>query len=118
VCAGLAFYAVDALQRDMLRAEENRERKRHILSNASAAPTTARGMSYTLQTLQSVTVIVFTNSLVTFGMEMMSPSSAASKSKSVAGIASSLGTVVAGLIVAKTIIQVVEGCAGAKYRKN
>ena len=105
VCSGLCFYCIDALQRDVQQAED-----RHMASNKNRdqKKSTPR-MSYTLQTLQSVTVIVCTNSLVNFAMQVVSPvSSGAGASRTAAGVASSLATVAAGLIVAKTAMQVVD----------
>lgn len=96
VCAGLTFYCIDALQRDIQRAEN---------SSSSSMRGTPR-LSYTLHTLQSVTVIILTNSLVAYAMELVSPSALAGKGKTTAAVASSLGTVVVGLVVAKTVMQV------------
>ncbi len=108
VCSSLLFYCIDALQRDLQRAEERKQFLKH----------SPPGISYTLQTLQSVTVIVCTNSLVAFAMEIVSPSSSGGsssmKSKSPAAVANSLATVVAGLVVAKTVVQVMEGYAVKK----
>lgn len=95
VCAGLGFYCIDALQRDVQRTENSR--------SSSTAPR----LSYTLHTLQSVTVIIFTNSLVAYAMELVSPAALAGKGKTAAAVGSSLGTVVVGLVVAKTVMQVV-----------
>jgi hypothetical protein len=109
VCSGLAFYCIDALQRDVQRAEDL-----EIASLRARQQTDAPRLSYTLHTLQSVTVIVWTNSLVTFAMELVSPSAGNRQGKTAAGIASSLATVLAGLVVTKTVMQVVDACAARK----
>ena len=103
VCAGLCFYCINTLQRDMQRTEDRR-----IASSSKDKDKGPPRMSYTLHTLQSVTVIVCTNSLVNFAMEVVSPiPSGTSESRTTAGVASSLATVAAGLIVSKTVMQVV-----------
>lgn len=112
ICAGLAFYCVDALQRDLQRAEDGRMMMMIHRQLGGQPPNNAPRLSFTLHTLQSVTIIFFTNSLVSFSMEIMSPGGdGSSSSSSATNIAANLATVVTGLIVAKTVMQLVEAYA-------
>lgn len=102
--SGLLFYGIDALMRDMqrremfkrARMEEARQKKEPRAKDVGPGPE----FSGTLQTLQSISVIMFTNSLVTYSMDAITPSSA-----SATGTGSTIATLVVGLVVAKTIVQ-------------
>jgi hypothetical protein len=82
--SGLAFYALDALYRDIVRQERQQDAKKARLSAV-------------LQTLQSVSIIMFTNSLVSWAMQVISGG----------GLGNAFATVTAGIVVARTIVQVV-----------
>ena len=60
VSSGLSFYAASTLLRDA-------DRDKHVVGNS------APSIADTLQTLQSVSAIMFTNSLVNYAMRIVSP---------------------------------------------
>jgi hypothetical protein len=105
-CTGLAFYIVDAIYRDTVRTEEADACKRRAHADDSQ-PDIAR-FSTTLQTLQSVTIIMFTNSLVSWAMELISTSSSGGGGS---GVGQAFATVVAGIVVSRVIVQVCGACA-------
>lgn len=110
-CTGAAFYAVDVLLRDTVRKERLGELKRthHKAHGGVSAPK----MSATLETLQSVTIIMFTNSMVSYSMELISPSQRAGipSARSLNSIGAEVATVVVGLIVAKSLVQIVNSAS-------
>lgn len=122
-CTGLAFYVVDAFYRDVARAELLDQQKgvrmsamqkdaKHADQDASAAASAAfvqqsSRVSNTLQTLQSVTIIMFTNSLVSWSMEVISGSSSAAGDVG-GGLGQAFATIVAGIVVSRVVVQVVD----------
>lgn len=98
VCTGLGFYAFDALSRDMQRSERRR---------TSSGKPISSSMSNTLQTFQSVTIIMFTNSLVSWCMDAVSAAAGTSN----AHVGNAFATVVCGLVVARTIVQLLDSAS-------
>lgn len=108
-CTGAAFYAVDVLLKDTKRQEGLSELKRHARAPLRWHPAAPR-LSATLETLQSVTIIMFTNSLVSYCMDMISPSLPVGNpnaARSLNSIGPEIATVVVGLIVTKTLVQII-----------
>ena len=89
--SGLAFYAANTMLRDAERGGGGGGRGRE-----GSAPSLAS----TLQTLQSVSAIMFTNSLVNFAMQIISPGGG--------GVQQELAAVAAGLVVARTVVQITD----------
>ena len=84
VCTGLVFYVLDSLFKN--------GKKEDVTS-----------MSNTLQTFQSVVVIMFTNSLVSWCMDSVS-----SAAGGTSGLGNAAAAVVCGLVVTRTIIQLLD----------
>jgi hypothetical protein len=106
---GLGFYLIDALYRDVARSEMmmvSRTSQQAHQCTMPAALVAAVKLSTTLQTLQSVAIIMFTNSLVTWCMELISSGKG--------GIGNAFATIVAGVVVARAVVQIVD--AGTKHR--
>jgi hypothetical protein len=111
---GLGFYVIDALYRDVARSEMMVSRtskdafthaQQQTHQRMSAALVAAVKLSTTLQTLQSVGIIMFTNSLVTWCMELISSGKG--------GIGNAFATIVAGVVVARAVVQIVD--AGTEH---
>jgi hypothetical protein len=104
---GLCFYAVDAFYRDVSSSERIWDMKKNRLKNKGmelAPSDSRRGASFAspLQTLQSVSIIMFTNSLVSWTMETMSAGHAAQ------GLGQAFATIAGGIVVARTVVQVID----------
>ena len=126
-CTGAAFYVVDLLFRETKRKEALRDMKnmgRNARANGSAAVPFHRTqkMSITLETLQTVTILMFTNSLVSYSMQIISlPGSGHQAgggmnrgSVSLGSIASQTATVITGLIVTKSLVQIINSSSCSK----
>ncbi len=117
-CTWLAFYTVDSFYRDVVRKEDAEEAKmlsrKGLLQSAACSDAQRRHMgsmaciprlSLTFKTLQSITIIMFTNSLVTWSMDVVSGGTTSAGSSS---LGTSFATIVAGIVVARTILQIVD----------
>jgi hypothetical protein len=109
---GLSFYAFDAFYRDVVERDLRLSLKRKQVERRSkelqpAMPISAAPMvpsiASPLQTLHSISVIMFTNSLVSWSMETISGSHGGG-----GGLGQDFATIVAGIVVARTIVQVVD----------
>lgn len=113
---GFLFYWSDLLMREVQAAERRNEckmlssmtHKDEVASVTAAAQTGDAGkkgapkLSDTFQTVLSMSILMFTNSLVTFSMDVISMGQKNSNS-----VASNIASLVAGIIVAKTISQII-----------
>ncbi len=118
-CTGAVFYIVDLLFRETKRREALQDMKIRGMSaavkNSATAQTSWRSskMSLTLETLQTVAIIMFTNSLVSYSMQIILPSSGRGGANrgsvlSMGSIASQVATVITGLIVTKSLVQIIQ----------
>lgn len=111
VCTGLAFYVFDLLQRMLKNSEriallhvlcsKNEVRSRKTYSNSSR-------LSSTVETFVAISIIMFTNSLVSWTMDIVSSASGKSTYN---GLGSAFAVIVCGLVVARTVVQVVDAYA-------
>lgn len=110
VCTGLFFYLVDMIQRDTQRKEDVTLTMQKSWNRVS---TGVAKISSTLHTLQAVSLIMFTNSLVTYAMTLAASSQQDSDSSSVpvqnyARIWCEAAALVAGMVVAKTVVVIAD----------
>lgn len=94
--SGLAFYAADVMLREVAGSSPMGEHHRAGADLAS-----------TLQTLQSVSIIMFTNSLVNYAMLVVSGGGAGK-------VQQELATLAVGLVAVRTIMQILRGLVRAK----
>ncbi len=115
VCTGLWFYITDAAYRDVCRNEAIADAgvtctKKNSCGgggrDSSTVPSAASELklSSMIQTLQSVGIIMFTNSLVSWCMEVISAVKG--------GMGNAVATIVAGIVMARVIVQVVDSGKG------
>lgn len=100
---GFLFYWTDVLMRSTQRREIV-QLAILVSSTGHARGSDAPKLSDTLRTVMSISIIMFTNSLVTFSMDVISGPMRGSS-----GIGLSLSSLVAGLVVAKTISRILRG---------
>jgi hypothetical protein len=116
VCTGLWFYMADAAYRDVCRNEAIADARAACTKKNSGGGSAGRGssavpsaaselkLSSMVQTLQSVGIIMFTNSLVSWCMEVISAGKG--------GMGNAVATIVAGIVMARVIVQVVDSGKG------
>jgi hypothetical protein len=100
---GLVFYTVNEMYKETIRIEMC-ERTRGKGALSPGAHSVQSGLSSTLQTLHSISLIMVTNSLVSYAMHVVSP---VSSGNGRADTASGLATVVSGMVAARTIMRLV-----------
>ena len=127
-CTGAAFYVVDLLFRETKRKEALRDMRNMGRNVRARGPSSVSAnwrspkMSITLETLQTVTILMFTNSLVSYSMQIISSSGHGQQagsgmnrgSVSLGSIASQTATVITGLIVTKSLVQIINSSSCSK----
>ena len=108
MCTGLAFFAFDALHRDFERLETQYLQMDAVSNQGNITAfhvlLEKYRVSSTLQTFQSISAIMFTNSFVSFSMDQISSFSGKSQSE----LGNAFAAVVAGLVVSRTLVQILD----------